>query len=380
MLDELSFFELFIIFLALALSALTSIVILRESLERFQFITLLGLSFLNFTIGLGLRSIHDLQPIIFPNFMDALLFSGGALFFFILGFSLLWFHQILTRYQQIPPVVLFHASGTMASALAILILDLARLIDEGNSHLVLYILLILIAIPSLSHTVLMSLNDFEIINQKTLSVVEIFGYMGWTVGLVGDAIPLRFTGLINEIFWNLITILGVTLILFLYLKDQAFLHKVSRKIMYVSCYLDSGISFFHASLHHRYLINEVQDSSILVTGGILSAIDSIFRQLLQQEVVRGQHVGKRYCLYLQRNEKKRVAIIFLGDQIPYYLQLAAQRFLDSLPEELTTSINGPVLDQNSINVIILPLFEKFFPYLALASGERTQQQFSAKRD
>ncbi len=343
----------------LLISALVGLKILIESIRRFQTITALGISYCSFFLSLVLKFASD--PHYFPILNDLKIIQYLELFFLGLGFSLLWIHQDLSRHAKMPQATIIFITTSLVGMVTII--SFRVLFPEINEHglIIMNFLTVMVALSSLTVVIALSVREFKILKTKYLSVIEIVGHFAWTVGISSEILFLHL--LIDEIVWSLVAAIGISLILLLYLKDEVYLHKITRNIFYFFLYHDSGVNLFHVPLHHRYLINEIQEHQSFLVGGVFSAIDSIFRKLLQQEIVRGIYLGKSYSMYFCRDARKKLAVVLLADEVPIYLQQTIRRFLTVLPSEVEALNQGKVVETKTMRKLILPHFQKMFPYL-----------------
>ncbi len=358
------------------LTGMTSIIMIWEAWKRFRHVTLLGAAFILFSIGLVLQVMSELtwHWIQAPYSQEQSFFRSWILFFFSLGFALLWLHHVLTRYFRTPLPILIYIIGVSSAIVMCLVLQAFIYPNQEPCQVAMITLTMFLGVPTVAYILYLNVGEMKVFQQNTLLTLESIGYMGWITGLLGKSLFIFQTvRIVNELFWNGISGIGVLVLSLLYLKERPFLHKIQRKVMCMACYLDSGVPFFQIPLYYHYLIEDVNDDYLSITGGFISAIDSIFRHLLQQEVIMGNHVGKQYCLYLLRNEVKKVGLVFLADEIPYYLHLAAKHFLNALPEKFVKNLHESILDHKSINETILPLFESCFPYLALTAEQTVSE-------
>ncbi len=353
---------------------------------RLRTINYLGIGFAITSMAtfLHLFSLGPSQGILF-NTMNIISFHGVGLFF-------IWLHFQLLQDETIPiPMLSFLVMLLTATFLLtgfnVFVSETPSLFDLNM------IILLVLAGLTLVAPIRISLHDFHFHHhRKSLAEASCYALLFVTIAChVSNFFffsPNTFSMILMQLVANLSLLFSTGGLIFLYTWYPHLMHRVPFHVWYVIGFHDSGMLFFQQEIPHSKPNGLEVKRRLPYLSGMLSAIDAIFKHILEQDVIFTIQKSAHVEMIFQRDPQKRLGYIIIADRHSHYLLRALDTLVkmttlpkdedqhqalhqsNHLDEKKEASQQYPVeddmpslIDQARLNRLIRPLVKKVFPFI-----------------
>ncbi len=334
---------------------------LWDHFTRLRSVNYIGLGF--FFIGLGTLSYIMRLTTSIPD----ITIVGLSSLLNSIGFFFVWIHfQFISKKMFSIPVfsilLIMLAVTSAFTVFHVLFLHQQIFIDLSIASLV------ILSSISLCFPIKTGISEY-CRRRDWLSLIEGKSFLFLLTAVIGYSTS-HFTKM-TPLLWlsHLLLVISAGCLIGLYTWHPRLMHRIPFKVGYLLGLHDSGLFFFKKEVQTTFLKHDERTrKKMQYLSSIFSAIDTLFKHILMQDIVYTAQRSLFVEVLFIRDPKKQLGYILIAEKHSYYLKQALKILLKMTPRSLLlTDINDTdsvLIDQQRINEKLMPLVENIFPGLS----------------